>query len=345
MTEFIKGMDISFTDEIESEGGTFYENGVEKDIVAIMKDSGVNSIRLRLWNEPEANYVNLERTKLMAKRIKEAGLHFLLDFHYSDYWADPAKQTKPKAWAKLAFPELVEAVRSFTRETLLALKEQGTLPDMVQIGNEITPGMLWDEGKVDGEFNTDEQWDKFSTLVKAGIEGAHEAAGADSGMKIMIHIDRGADNESSRYFLDRFKQLDVQYDVIGQSYYPWWHGTLQQVADNLNDLALRYDKDIIIVETAYPWTLSNEERPIEFIVTTEDQLHEGYPATVEGQARFLADLASLIKQTPNGRGVGLYYWEPGWIPSKEQWSVGHANNWSNLTLFDFAGNKLKSLDV
>lgn len=338
-------MDISFLDEIESEGSVFYEKGVPADMFDILGNSGVNSIRLRLWNDPDAGYVSLERTKLMAKRIKLAGMHFLLDFHYSDYWADPQKQTKPKAWAELPFPELAVSVREFTKTVIQELKEQGTLPDMVQIGNEITPGMLWDEGRVSPEpFDTDGQWRNLTDLVKAGIDGVKAALDPEDQVEIMIHIDRGGDNASSRTFFDRFQQLGVQFDVIGQSFYPWWHGTLEQLEDNMSDLALRYGKDIVVVETAYPWTLSSE-RDLEFILKNEDQLHEGYPATVDGQAGYLKALLEVIRRTPNGHGRGVHYWEPCWIPSKEQWSVGHPNNWTNLTLFDFSGNKLGSLDV
>lgn len=344
-TTFINGMDISFLDEIEQGGGEF-RTGLSagsdecKDLLHILKDSGVNSIRLRIWNNPPGGYCNLERTLVMAKRIKAAGLGFLLDFHYSDKWADPQNQWKPKAWEELDFTSLKSAVYEFTREILTALQGQNTIPDMVQIGNEITPGMLWSEGKVDGDSDTPEQWEQFAALVQAGISGAKSV---EKGLPIMIHIDRGGDNPASRQFYDRFEELDVQYDVIGLSYYPWWHGTLDDLQNNLTDLALRYDKDIIVVETAYPWTLKAPEGfPV--IVGDEAQLHVGYPATVDGQAKYMHDLLTIIQAVPNGRGNGFYYWEPAWIPSQKKWSVGHDNNWSNLTLFDFAGRKLDSLE-
>ncbi|WP_310551838.1 glycoside hydrolase family 53 protein [Paenibacillus glufosinatiresistens] len=355
----IKGMDISFWDEIVTEGGAFYENGNEKDLLQILKDSGVNSIRLRLWNDPEAGYVNLERTLMTAAKIKAAGLHFLLDFHYSDYWADPQKQTKPKAWEKLDFTDLVEAVGAFTEQVLTALKEQGTLPDMVQIGNEITPGMLWEEGKVgvpadvgttrerwigDEACDNDRQWTQLAKLIQAGVEAVRRVEDEDHKLEVMIHLDRGGDNGASRYVLDRLLERGVRFDVIGQSFYPWWHGTLEDLEANLKDLAVRYGKDLVVVETAYPWTLTPEDG-LEFIVNAEDQLLAGCPATVEGQTRYLSELMAVIRRTPDGRGRGFHYWEPAWIPSKSEWSVGHANNWSNLTLFDFKGNRLDSLDV
>jgi arabinogalactan endo-1,4-beta-galactosidase len=344
ITTFINGMDISFLDEIEQGGGKFHSRSVQtaeegEDLLHILKDNGVNAIRLRIWNDPPGVFCNLERTLVMAKRIKEAGLDFLLDFHYSDKWADPANQWKPKAWEALDFSGLTSAVYDYTRETLEALQSQGTLPDMVQIGNEITPGMLWGEGKVDGDCDTPEQWEQFTTLVKAGIAGAKSV---DSDLSIMIHIDRGADHPASRNFFDRFLEHGVNFDVIGLSFYSWWHGTLDDLQLNLNELALRYNKDIIVVETAYPWTL-NAPEGFPVIVNEEAQLHEGYPATVEGQAKYMKDFINVIENTPNGNGIGFYYWEPAWIPSQKEWSVGHENGWSNLALFDFEGKKLDSL--
>lgn len=338
----IQGMDVSFLDEIEQGGGAFYEGDLQRDCLHIMAANGVNSIRLRIWNEPPGGFCNLERTLMMAKRIKALGMHFLLDFHYSDVWADPAHQTKPKAWEAFDFQELTQAVYDYTRLVLTELQAQGTLPDMVQIGNEITPGMLWGDGCVEGAANdNDAQWEKFAALVKAGIEAAKAV---DPDLNIMVHIDRGGDNEASRRFYDRFERLGVEFDTIGLSFYPWWHGTLDDLKNNLTDLALRYDKDIVVVETAYPWTIATN-RELSFIVDKEEQLHAGYPASVQGQSDYLRDFISVIQSTPNGRGIGFHYWEPCWIPSKPEWSVGHGNNWSNLTLFDFEGRKLKSFEA
>ncbi|MFC5529490.1 glycoside hydrolase family 53 protein [Cohnella yongneupensis] len=339
--EWLKGMDISFVDEIESAGGAFYENGERRDVLDIMRDNGVNSIRLRIWNEPVGGFCNLERTVLMAKRIKEKGLHFLLDFHYSDKWADPANQWKPKAWEGLYLEGLCDAVHGYTSVVLDALGVAGALPDMVQVGNEITPGMLWGDGRVDGEHDTDAQWEAFTSLVKAGVSAVRARAPA---AEVMIHIDRGGDWATTRKFFDRFELHGVDFDVIGQSYYPWWHGTLADLKLNLDNTARAYGKPIYVVETAYPWTIE----PVEgraFIFEREDQLHAGYPATVEGQAAYLRDFLEIIRGVPDGLGAGFHWWEPAWIPSKPDWSVGHPNNWSNLTLFDFEGNKLASMEV
>ncbi|WP_029192267.1 glycoside hydrolase family 53 protein [Paenibacillus harenae] len=336
---FIKGMDMSFLDEIEVSGGKYEEDGQTADALQIMKNNGVNAVRLRIWNEPEGGFCNLERTLPMAKRIKELDMHFLLDFHYSDKWADPANQWKPKAWEHSSIEILNDQVFNYTYFVLSELKEHGALPDMVQIGNEITPGMLWNDGRVDGEFDTDEQWAKFTTLVKSGIVAARSV---EPTMNIMIHIDRGGDLPASVRFFEKFAEFGVEYDTIGLSYYPWWHGSLEDLSGNLQELAGRFGKDINVVETAYPWTLDKPEGR-SFIVEREDQLHAGFPATAEGQADYLLDLMAVIRKSAGDRGVGFYWWEPAWIPSKEQWSVGHPNNWSNLTLFDFDGRKLPAL--
>lgn len=338
---FIQGMDISFIDEIECAGGTYEVNGRQEDVLVIMKNSGVNSVRLRIWNDPAGGFCNLERTLVMARRIKALDMHFLLDFHYSDKWADPAQQWKPQAWENASFEELTEAIYAYTKHVLTELDNQNTLPDMVQIGNEITPGMLWPDGKVDGDFNTDEQWRKFTELVKSGIAAAKSVSPS---INVMIHIDRGGDVDASLRFFEKFEQYEVTFDTIGLSFYPWWHGTLESLRRNLAELAVRFSKDINVVETAYPWTIDTSEGRA-FIVDKEDQLHDGYPAAAEGQAQYLKDIIALIKETPNRRGAGFYWWEPAWIPSKEEWSVGHANNWSNLTLFDYGGRRLSSMNA
>ncbi|MFC7677434.1 arabinogalactan endo-beta-1,4-galactanase [Paenibacillus sp. GCM10028914] len=343
-TSFIKGADISFVDEIESEGGTFYENGQERDVLDILKDSGVNSARLRLWNNPDFDYCNPQKTLKMAKRIKEKGLHFLLDFHYSDYWADPSKQFMPKDWEGLSFPQLVEQVEEFTASMLRKLEAEDALPDMVQVGNEITNGMLWEEGRVDGEHNTPEQWEKLTALIAAGVRGVRAVTKNGQPIPVMIHIDRGGDNTGSRFFYDKISEFDIDYDIIGLSYYSWWHGTLEEFTDNMNDLACRYRKPIVVVEVAYPWTMTPPDEQ-QLIFNTEEWVHPGFPPTVEGQRKWLEELIRRIRQVPNGHGQGIYYWEPCWIPSKPEWSVGHENNWSNLTLFDYQGNKLDSLDA
>jgi arabinogalactan endo-1,4-beta-galactosidase len=240
------GADISFLPQLEFRGIKFSDNGVQKDALQILKDHKINYIRLRIFNDPAADsgyspkkgFCDLEHTKQMAKRVKAAGMKFLLDFHYSDTWADPGKQFKPLAWKDLNFTELKQAIRAYTKDVLMALKAQGTLPDMVQVGNEINHGMIWPEGNA-------KNMDTLTQFIKAGIAGVNDV---DPSINIMLHIACGGQNDESRYFLDNMLSHGVAFDVIGESYYPKWHGTLDDLKNNLADLSGRYKQDIIVVE-------------------------------------------------------------------------------------------------
>lgn len=364
---FIKGMDLSFVDEVEAAGGSFYDREIRRDPIELMAESGMNAVRLRIWNDPPGGFCNLERTLAMARRIKERGLHFLLDFHYSDRWADPSNQWKPQAWDGLDAAELKDEVHRYTADVLASLAAQGTAPDMVQIGNEVTPGMLWPDGRVDGEHDTDKQWRSFAGLLQAGAAAVRSVLPE---ARVMLHIDRGGDWETTRNFFGRMEELGVDYDVIGQSFYTWWHGTLDDLRRNLALMAKTFGKPIIVVETAYPWTLakpgavgdkpglkpdaeggpglkSESDAADEpgFILEREEQLEPGYPASVAGQSAYLRDLLDVVRGTPGGLGAGFYWWEPAWLPVKPMWSVGHHNNWANLTLFDYEGRRLATWDV
>lgn len=335
----IKGVDISTLCEIEDNGGIFKENGNPKDALEIFKDHGIDYIRLRVWHTPENGYCNLAKTLSMASRIKNLGLKLLLDIHYSDTWADPAHQTKPAVWQNLSFQELKDSVYIYTYNIISALKNQSTLPDIVQIGNEITCGMLWDDGRVCDQFNTPQQWAQLSELINEGIRGVNESLNPGDTVKIMIHIDRGGDNSGSQWFFDNLLSQNMDFDIIGLSYYPWWQGTLSELELNVNDLAQRYYKEIIIVETAYPWTLDWYDNTHN-IVGDPGQLHQGYPATVEGQTNFLNDLFNIVMDAPDNKGLGLFYWAPEWISIS---SLG--SPWENVTLFNFSGELLNSISV
>jgi arabinogalactan endo-1,4-beta-galactosidase len=336
---FIRGVDISFTPQIEDLGGKYKLNGVEKDVLDIFKQNGANYIRLRLWHTPTNGYCGLAQTLAYATRVKAKGFKLLLDFHYSDWWADPGKQNKPAAWAGISFAALRESVYTYTRNVIAAMKSQNTLPDMVQIGNEITSGMLWNDGRVGGSYDTPQQWAKLGDLVKEGIRGAREAA-ADTSMKIMIHIDRGGDNNGARWFFDRLNVQGVQFDVIGLSYYPWWHGSLTQMRNNLNSLASLYNKDIILAETAFPWTTQSLNDGMNIAVSA-DSLRKntpGYSKSPQSQKAFLSTITKILKETSNNKGIGFFYWEPAYISVPP---IG--SSWEHLTTFDFSGNALPSI--
>ncbi len=335
---FIVGGDISFLPEIEDHGGTYSDEEGEKDLIILLKDHGFNAIRLKLWHTPEKPYNNLNQIKAMAKRIKAADMDFLLDIHYSDWWADPQKQIKPAAWDSLDFPILVDSVYQYTHDVIGVLGSQGTTPTMVQIGNEIRPGMLWPDGRVDGEFDTPDQWDKLVALLQAGRKGILDAAG-DEAPEIMIHYDNGCKNEMVRGFYDKLIARDLEFDAIGLSFYPKWHGTLEELRANLNDLSTRYAKDLYVVETSYPWTFDWKDNAGN-ILGSESDLHPGYPPTIEGQIAFYREVNDIVRNVLNGRGRGLYYWSPEWIAVE-----GVDSHWENATLFDFDGRALPSMDV
>ncbi|MHA2294698.1 MAG: glycoside hydrolase family 53 protein [Candidatus Hodarchaeales archaeon] len=334
---FTCGVDISALPEIEDNGGKYYVNGTKNDPLQIFKDQGINYARLRLWKEPVNEYCNLEKTISLAQRVRNKGLKLLLNFHYSDTWADPGHQLKPVSWNGLSFDELRIEVYNYTKEVISTLKNNDGLPSMVQIGNEISTGMLWDDGRVGGEHNNN--WFNFTVLLKAGISGVQDSLTEGEEVKIMIHIDRGGDNEGSKWFIDNLLYYGVDFDIIGLSYYPWWHGTLEDLENNINDLSERYGKEIIIVETAYPWTLDYFDLENN-IVGLEEQLHEGYPATIEGQEKYLEQLINIIKGVQNSKGMGMFYWAPEWISLPSLTSP-----WENVALFDFNGNVLDSLSA
>ncbi len=240
------GADISFLPELEAKSMQFKVDGVEKDAIQLLKENGFNYIRLRLFVNPAADsgyspgkgFCDLEHTLQMAKRIKAAGLGFLLDFHYSDYWADPGKQYKPQSWKGLDFPALQEALYRHTFDVMNALKQQNTLPDMVQCGNEINNGMVWPDGNIDNP-------DQLAALIRSGTKAVKDV---ELRTIMMLHIALGGQHEESKYFLDQMLSRDVHFDVIGQSYYPEWHKTIPDLQANLNALATEYKKDIIVVE-------------------------------------------------------------------------------------------------
>ncbi len=247
------GADISFLPQIESGSGrfsrgrgAFFENGVEVDAVELLQGHGFNAIRLRIFVNPEnengyspdVGFCGLDSTLGMARRIEAAGMQFLLDFHYSDYWADPQQQNKPLAWADLDYEALKDTMRSYTASVLRAMEAQGTLPDMVQIGNEVNHGLLWPDGHI-GNL------DRLAGLLQAGVEGAEAVAPE---MPIMMHVALGGQNDEARFWLDNMIARGVPFDVIGISYYPRWHGTLEDLYANLHDLAERYRRPINVVE-------------------------------------------------------------------------------------------------
>jgi arabinogalactan endo-1,4-beta-galactosidase len=272
--EFLVGADISWVPQQGAQGRHFSVDGVESDLLKILKECNFNAVRLRIFVDPAApggyssnGFCGMEATVAMARRVKGEGLQFLLDFHYSDTWADPAHQKKPAAWRDLDFAGLTNAVLQYTRNTLIELKRQNITPDIVQVGNEISNGLLWPDGKLDN-------FDQAAALLAAGIRGVRDATPS---AKVMLHLAWGGQNEKSRWFLDNALKRGLDFDLIGQSYYPRWHGTLEELRSNLTDLASRYRQGIIVVEYSTP---------------------------------HVREVNEIVRSLPGGKGLGTFIWEP-----------------------------------
>jgi arabinogalactan endo-1,4-beta-galactosidase len=367
--DFMAGADVSMLAEVERHGGKFSSaDGKPADALQILKDAGVTWVRLRLWHTPvfaadvvEDGHVVLKKgaavgggnnglatTMRLARRAKALGLKVLLDIHYSDFWADPQTQTKPAAWTDLHGAALQAAVREYTANTLDALDAVGAAPDMVQIGNETNAGMLWPDGqtwsadkgaKIGGDA-------AFAALLRAGIEGVR-ANDALTGhrLPVMVHLAGGTDPELCHHMLDLFAAERLDYDLVGLSWYPIYHGTLAQLKANLDELATRYRKPLVVVETAYGWTLDNGQAT-SHVLDAKRAEKAGYPATVAGQAQVIKDVIATVAAVPDGLGRGVFYWEPDWIPAAGAgWRTGGDNNWENQALFDYSGRALPSLQA
>jgi arabinogalactan endo-1,4-beta-galactosidase len=335
------GADLSFTPQEEAAGATFTYRGRAQSPVTIMRENGANYVRLRLWTAPPPGYSDLTSDLALARQVKAAGMRLLLDIQYSDFWADPTKQPIPAAWQGQDLSQLSATVRSYTRQVIAAFAHQGTPVDMVAIGNEIRNGMLWPVGQVDWTANRG--WDNLATLLKAGIAGAQAGNPPGHRLAIMIHFDQGGDNQQSQEFYQNLVSRRVPFDVIGLSYYPFFHGPISAMRQNVDALATQFGKPIIIAETQYPWTLANGHSLGNFLWQAS-QLSPGYPASPGGQLSFISDELSILAQVPGGLGAGLFYWAPEWIPGVG-WKPGAGTPNDNLTLFNFQGTALPSVGI
>lgn len=359
--EFIKGFDVSTLLEVERCGGKFYDGGLEKDALEILKDYGGNWVRLRLWNSPYdaqgrhygAGVCDLSTVLGLAARAKAAGMQWLLDLHYSDFWADPGKQTVPKAWKGLDENGLAQAVYDYTGKVLEVCRQMDCLPAMVQVGNELSNGLLWPTGKVPN-------WDNITRYVMAGVRAVQEQLPQ---AKIMVHLDNGGNHQLYRTWFDNFFSRGGDCDIIGLSYYPFWHGSLSDLKANMDDIGPRYGKDLVIAETSMGFTLDSYAQYEGCAeckgAAAGPALAErvDFPMTKDGQAEFTKALLRALHEVPQGKGKGLFWWEPAWIPvpgsgwaTQPGWEyVGEkgpgGNEWANQALFDFDGNVLPALAV
>ncbi|MES2804268.1 MAG: glycosyl hydrolase 53 family protein [Bacteroidota bacterium] len=301
-SSFAKGADVGWLPQMEATGYKFYDtDGSEKDCLQLLKDRGMNTIRLRVWVNPNddkaSGHCSKEETVVMALRAQKMGMRIMIDFHYSDSWADPGKQFKPKAWENHTFSELMTDVYDHTFDVLSALKSAGVTPEWVQVGNEIPGGMMWPEGST-------KNWSQLAQLLNKGYEATKAI---DAKIKVIVHLDEGNNSEKFRWFFDNATANNVKYDVIGLSYYPFWikkdyTETIADLANNLNDMATRYNKEVMVVEVG------------------------GEYDKVQNTYEMLAATIKAVKAVPNNKGLGVIYWEP---QGEKSWSHYSLSAWQS----------------
>ena len=360
----IKGVDLSSLSNIEDLGGKFFYEGKQEDCLKIMKKCDINLIRIRLFNNPfsednesyGAGYSDIDSVIKFASRVEKEKIDWLLDFHYSDFWADPGKQILPKSWKNYNLEELIKAVYDFTYESLNKIKANNLKPSIIAIGNEITNGMLWPYGHVDN-------FENLVKLINSGIKAAKKIF-PDS--KIMIHLDNVGRNDLYTHFFDSYFGLGgLDFDYIGLSYYILWHDEMDKLKANMDDLAIRYKKDMIIAETSYPFSdvdykeyekLSDDKRKGP-AAKGELLLNKPFAISEQGQAEYIECLMKLIDEVKDNRGKGFIYWGGEDIPVPGfTWASDKAieythekgpggNEWANQALFDYDGHALQILDT
>lgn len=300
--QFVRGADIGWLEQMEATGYTFYDTtGVPEDCMTILQDYGINSVRLRVFVNPGDDKINGHCSKnevvTMALRAKALGMRVMIDFHYSDSWADPGKQNKPAAWADHTFNQLLDDLYNHTFEVLDTLKRSGVVADWAQIGNEITWGMLWPDGSTNN-------WPQLAQLLNKGYDAA---MAVDSSIKVIVHIDQGNNNSRFRAFYDNATAQGVRYDIIGMSYYPYWLGsdytaTINDLGANLNDMVARYGKDVMVVEVGGDYT------------------------KVQNTYDMLVAVIGKVIAVPGNRGLGVIYWEP---EGAKSWSGYQLSCWGS----------------
>lgn len=297
MTGFAKGADVSWLTEMENAGNKFYDtNGRETECLALLRDLGMNAIRLRVWVNPADGWCNKEDVLVKAWRAHNLGMRLMIDFHYSDTWADPGQQTKPSAWAGLTFDELKTAVAEHTVEVLNILKAYEITPEWVQVGNETGNGMLWNDGKAS------ENGRNYAELNNAGYD-AVKSVFPES--KVIVHLQEGDNNALFQWLFDGLKNNGGKWDVIGMSLYPradTWQGMNSACLANINDMISRYGSEVMICEVGMPWDGAEDARD------------------------FLSDLIAKCKTVPDDKCLGLFYWEPQAYNNWKAYTLGAFDN-------------------
>ncbi len=343
--DFYFGADLSYVNEMQDCGESYYENGVEKDPYQLFADHNCNLVRLRLWHTPSwyddlnngNRYSDFADVKRSIQRAKNAGMQVLLDFHLSDNWADPSKQVVPAAWLEVVddLPVLKDSLYNYISNTLLALAEENLLPEMVQIGNETNKGIM-QSPEDNQQWMLD--WERNSQLFNRGIEAVRDVSDStDTDIKIALHI---AGPEDMGWLLEGFTNNGVtDYDVIGMSYYWAWHKptTIAEVGELITELRAAYPgKEVMVFETAYIWTWDDNDNANNII----SEVHPDYaPPSPEAQRDWMIDLATEVME--NG-GTGVIYWEPAWISSSCYTQWGQGSHQEHATFFDFDNNLLEN---
>jgi arabinogalactan endo-1,4-beta-galactosidase len=328
----IRGGDTSSLSRGEQLGGVYYNSsGTKQNALQILKNGGMDYVRLRVWVNP-ADGMNNEATLLASAReaYSTYGLPILLDLHYSDSWADPGKQTIPAAWSSDTLAQLETQVYNYSKQVVGDLVSQGTAPAMVQVGNEINGGLLWSLGSTSN-------WSQLAALLKEGVAGVKAA---DSSARIVLHLAASDSLSTLETWYTNAVNYGVSFDVIGLSYYDYWHGRLDVLQTDLNGLAAKYGKQVMVAETAYPWTLANGDSQTNSVTASNTTLDPGYAASPAGQAANLRDVLSIVQAVPNGLGLGAFYWEPTWtVVAGNGWDPTNASSgdgWENQAAFNFS---------
>ena len=354
--DFYFGADLSYVNQILDHGGLYKDQGEIRTPYRIFKDHGANLVRLRLWHNPlwtkevygtsgTQLYNDLKDVEKAVQLSKEQGMAVLLDLHYSDTWADPGKQGIPKAWQPIKdISVLKDSVYNYTFKTLSYLNGKGLMPELVQIGNETNCGMLYTDAPA--EFPscnvcTAGQWQRLGEVINSGIQAVNDVALSSAiKTKIILHV---ADPKNVEWWFDHVTTEGKveNFEIIGFSYYPIWHTTvsLEQLSESVAKFKSRYSKEIMILETGYPWT--NEGNDSYHNIFGSQSPVENYSYSIQGQANLLK---KIIQEVISGGGRGVIYWEPAWISSKAKDLWGTGSSWENNTFFDFQGNVNATID-
>ena len=329
-----RGVDISYINEMEDCGAVYRVDGEIRDPYRILADKGANLARFRLWHNPDwTEYSTLPDVIKSIRRAKDNGMRVLLDFHYSDDWADPQNQRIPAAWREAgSVEETAELLYDYTYTTLVTLHEQGLLPDYVQVGNEINSGVARAHPQLDAWW---ENPARNVRLLNAGIMAVRDiGAEVDQPLEVILHIARP--EEVERWLDTANREGLADFDIIGISYYSQWSEvSLSQLDNSIRRLRNKYGKEVAVVEAAYPWTLMSRDSANNLL--SGDAVVEGYGATQPGQRQYLIDLAQAVL---NGGGLGMIYWEPAWVSTGCSTRWGRGSHWENATLFDYGNTEL-----